>query len=302
MRMAYTSNPHIGKVRAKAVQLVQKEGWSMRQAARHVGVSHSTIVRWCKRVPEAVGTVYAIETRFSRPKTSPNAIDAGIVARILELRDTQRKNGPEAIAEILKREGVKVSFSSVYRTLKRNGRIAERSPWKKYHKSGVRPYAESPGKLVQMDSIHILKKRNDKERIYIVTLIDVYSRWTYARAFERISARAALNTFTQAQRLSPFCFDCVQSDHGPEFQSYFTSMVEAKGTRHRHSRVRQPNDNAHVERFNRTIQEEMKPEISKYKNNIPWLNRSITEYLNYYNNERLHAGINHKTPNEMINI
>lgn len=300
MKMAYTSNPHIGKVRAKAVQLVKKEGWSVRQTARHVGVAPGTISKWCKRAPKDGSRVFEIETRSSRPKSSPAALDAGVVARILELRDTQRKNGPQAIHEILKREGIQVSFSSVYRTLKRNGRIAERSPWKKYHRSGERPDASEAGKLVQMDSIHILKCRDAYDRIYIVTLIDVYSRWAYARSFARVNTHAALKTFKTAERLSPFCFSCIQSDHGPEFQSYFTSMVEAKGIRHRHSRVRQPNDNAHIERFNRTLQEEMKPEISKYKHNIPWLNRSLNEYLKYYNNERLHAGIKHKTPMEML--
>jgi len=57
-----------------------------------------------------------------------------------------------------------------------------------------------------------------------------------------------------------------------------------------------------VERFNRTIQEELAPEIQKYKNNIPWLNRSINDYLMYYNNERLHAGIGHKTPAEVLEM
>jgi transposase len=48
----------------------------------------------------------------------------------------------------------------------------------------------------------------------------------------------------------------VQTDNGAEFQIWFRDQLKAKGVTLRHSRVRQSNDNAHVERFNRTLQDE----------------------------------------------
>lgn len=300
--MPYTSNPNQPKVRAHAVRLVLKQGWSMRQVARYLGVAPSTVSRWMEEVSSNVGNIHVLETKSSRPKTNPRAIAPELVSRILELRDTHRKHGPEVIHELLKREGAHVSFSTVYRTLKRHRRIAERSPWKKWHRSGERPRAEAPGILVQMDSIHLLHNHNLRDKTYIVTLVDVWSRWAFARASQRLTAPLAAQTAERAWQRAPFAFSCIQSDHGPEFTSAFTRMVEAQGIRHRHSRVRQPNDNAHVERFNRTIQEEMKTEIRKYKTNIPWLNRSISEYLEYYNTQRLHAGLGHQTPREVLQV
>ena len=245
-------------------------------------------------------SIREIETESSRPKTSPRKTNTKIVKRILEIRDTHRKNGPQVIHAILEREGIQISFSTVYRILKRTGRIPEKKRKKTYHRSGERPLANAPGILVQMDSIHRMKNPSSYERFYVMTLIDVYSRWAYARASEKISTYVALRTAKAAQAKASFGFSCIQSDHGPEFSQYFTTMLESGGIRHRHSRVRQPNDNAHVERFNRTIQEELKPELLKYRNNMNWLNRSISEYLTYYNDQRLHAGLNHKTPNEML--
>lgn len=65
---------------------------------------------------------------------------------------------------------------------------------------------------------------------------------------------------------------------------------------HRHSRVRQANDNAHVERFNRTVQEEcfyhLPQELALY--------RALQRYLPYYNTERLHLGLNLKTPAQVV--
>jgi len=299
MNMAYTTNPHIEKVRAKAVSLVRQNGWSTRKVATHIGVAHSTVVRWCQKVPTTAGSVSVIPTASSRPKTSPNKIDADIEKRIVEIR-LERGRCAEVIHAQLAREQLIVSLSTVKRVLDRYGLRKKKSPWKKYHFSGERPIVENPGNLVEMDSIHIMKQRGLYDRIYIVTLIDVYSRWTYAKAFERISTHAAVQTAYTAQTLSCFSFECIQTDNGPEFTKYFTTMIESKGMQHRHTRVRKPNDNAHIERFNRTIQEEMRTEIRQYKHNIPWLNRSINEYLKYYNTERLHMGLGYQTPQEIL--
>ena len=139
-----------------------------------------------------------------------------------------------------------------------------------------------------------------KQRIYIFTLIDVCSRWAYARASARLSAHLLLEFVREAQQKSGFQFLCIQSDHGPEFTGHFTTFVQADGVRHRHTRVRQPNDNAHIERFNRTIQEEMRSEILRYRSNISLLNQEIRKYLVYYNEERLHMGLDYKTPSQVL--
>jgi DNA-directed RNA polymerase subunit H (RpoH/RPB5) len=164
-----------------------------------------------------------------------------IEQRIVELR-LERGRCAEVIHAQLVREQLLVSLSTVKRVLDRYGLRKKKSPWKKYHLSGERPIIENPGNLLQMDSIHIMKQRRAYDRIYIVTLIDVYSRWTYAKAFERIPTHAAIQTAYTAQTLPCFSFQCIQTDNGPEFTKYFTTMIESKGMQHRHTRVRKPID------------------------------------------------------------
>ena len=267
----------------------------MRRVARYIGVQPSTVSRWMKK--SSWMTAITIPTRSSRPQTSPGAIDQKIVDRIVELRK-QRQRCADIIQAQLKREGINVSISTVYRTLKRKHLINSRSRFKKYHLSGQRPKPEEPGILVQTDTIHI--HLGDKKRMYILTLIDCYSRWAHAKASDKLTAGLALGFVKEAQAKAPFRFSCIQSDHGPEFSKHFTVFIQARGTRHRHSRVRKPNDNGHIERFNRTIQEEMRLAIQKYKNNIPLLNSEIKRYLEYYNQERLHLGLDCKTPAEVL--
>ena len=86
----------------------------------------------------------------------------------------------------------------------------------------------------------------------------------------------------------PFTIETLQSDHGPEFSKYFTKMVAVDGVAHRHSRVRRPNDNAHLEQFNRTIQDEC---ISRLPRKLSVYQKEIPEYLRYYNEERPHMGL-----------
>lgn len=293
--MPYTKNPYLPKLRAQAVNLVRQGGWSMRRVARYIGVQPSSVSRWMRRSGWA--EVREIPTRSSRPHHSPTAVSPRIVDRIVAIR-TARKRCAQVVHAQLQREGIVVHLNTVKRTLHRQGLMKPQNQYKKRHQSGERPIAEKPGMLMETDTIHIYL--NEKRRMYIFTLIDVCSRWAYAKAIARLSARSASAFIQEARRCAPFPFQCMQSDHGPEFSPQFTRPLTADGIRHRHIRVRKPNDNAHVERFNRTIQEDMQREIHQYKTNLPVLNREIERYLAYYNNQRLHMGINYQTPSEVL--
>lgn len=286
--MPYTKNPYLPKLRAQAVNMV-RDGKSIRSVARYYGVAPSTICKWNKKVP--IGGCYYLETGSSRPHSHPNQLDGDIIKRIVELRMRTRRCA-EVLHRMMLDEGISVSLSSVKRTLKREGLIKERSPWKRYHRSFERPNIAKPGDLVQIDTIH--KMQDEKKRIYVYTLIDLYSRWAFARATKSISSRQTVLFVNGAKRSFPFVFNCLQTDHGPEFSTHFSERIKV---RHRHSRVRRPNDNAHLERFNRTLQDELLDELPV---DVGIYNRALPEYLDYYNDKRLHLGIELKTPNQIL--
>lgn len=290
--MAYTTNPHLPKVRRDAVNLVKYRGWSIRKAARHIGVAPSTVSRWCKH-PWATGW-HEIPTKSSRPKRSPNALKRDIVEKIIRKRVARRRCG-QVIHQELLREGVKVSLPSVQRTLDRCGLLKKRSPWKRPHDSTPRPEAAHSGALLQADTVHFMLP--DGSRLYVYTLVDLFSRWAYAEVVEKINTYASIRFLDNAKRRTDFAFEMVQTDHGPEFSKFFTHAMWRRGMKHRHSRVRRSNDNAHVERFNRTVQEEC---LDRAAHTIPAFRKALKEYLPYYNSERLHMGIDYQTPLEVL--
>jgi len=270
----------------EAVRLVKYRGWSMRKVARHIGVEPSTVSRWCRH---PLGTGWnRIPTASSRPYQHPNALDKKTVEKIIDLR-IKRKRCAEVVHREMVNNGYDVSLSSVKRTFKRYGLLKERSPWKRWHFTEKRPLALKPGDLVQVDTIHIIPGK-----LYVYTLLDVFSRWARALASERINTHRSLEFVRTAHLESPFRFSMLQSDNGSEFSTYFSEQVRIS---HRHSRVRKPNDNAHLERFNRTLQDECLRRVSR---DIRAYQKAIPEYIDYYNNERMHLGLEFKTPRQVL--
>lgn len=288
MYMAYSNNPHLPRVRMEAVKLVRM-GWSTRKVARHLGFTHSAIVKWTQRMPSRLRY---LPTQSSRPHHHSQELDEAMTQRILEYRVKSKSRGAFFLHYLLKEEGCDISLSSVKRVLRRN-EMSRFSKWKKWHSYPPRPKPEAPGSLVEIDTIHEWLPH----RLYVYTLLDVCSRWAYASPILRIGADQSARFVRQAQEMAPFSFSTLQSDHGSEFSKWFTKKILERGMSHRHSRIRTPNDNAHLERFNRTIQDEC-------LRHIPFSLRSwqkeIPEYLRYYNTRRPHMGLNMKTPAEIV--
>lgn len=290
--MAYTTNPKMPKVRRDAVRLVKYRKWSVRKVAKHYGYAPSTISRWCKR--DSTGGWHEIPTKSSRPKTSPNALPRETVMAIIDKR-TKRNRCGQVVHQELLRDGIEVSLSSVQRTLGRTNLLKKRSPWKRPHDFTPRPKALYSGALLQCDTIHIIAP--DGNRIYVYTLIDLYSRWAYAEVVEKIGAEPSVLFIKRAQKKASFRFHMIQTDNGPEFSTWCTHGWKRLGINHTHGRVRKSNDQAHVERFNRTVQEEC---LDKVTHNIVSFKKAIRQYLPYYNAERLHMGLNYQTPEEVL--
>jgi putative transposase len=277
------------RIRKEAAQLLRRKGWSTRKVARHFGFNQSTIVRWFAK-SKTYG-YHPIPTQSSRPRHHPKQLKSDVVKRIIELR-LKTKRTSEVVHAMLKHEGITVSLNSVRRTIDRHGLMKKRSPFKRFHPPVDRPYPLKPGDLVQMDTIH--RMIDEKKRLYIFVIIDVYSRWVYARCFAKMNAATSLNFVREAELRSAFPFDMLQSDHGPEFGSWFVSQIKKN---HRYTRIGKPNDNAHIERFNRTVQEEC---LDKVPTEIRAINCALKKYLQYYSHERLHLGINLQSPRQLL--
>jgi transposase InsO family protein len=277
----------------EAVRMV-RAGEGVRKVARHFGYTPGAVSKWLERARNLPSNASVIPTRSSRPHHHPHELPLEIVSRILTIRG-ERNQCAEIIHYRLKEEGILVSLSSVKRTLRRCG-LSRFSRWKKWHQSPPRPIPEKPGILVEIDTI---ADGSHLDRLYVYTLLDVCSRWTHAVPCLEINTHRSLRFVESARTVSPFLFQTLQSDHGPEFSKWFTKRIVERGLGHRHSRVRMPSDNGHLERFNRTLQEEC---LARVPRSLRSWQKEIPEYLRYYNEERPHMGLGMKTPIDILKV
>lgn len=275
------------RIRRDVALFAQKHG--VRRAARHFGFSIGAVALWKKKL-DRYG-IRPILTLSSKPHAHPHELSRALVRTIVAKR-FELKRSAEVVHRALSNEGVTVSLSSVKRTLDRHGVLRKRSPWKRWHAPSPRPVADHPGALVQADTVHLAV--HGKTVLYVFTLIDLHSRWAYAWCSRKANARTGLLFVKRAQVAAPFLFDCIQTDNGSEWSTHFTERVQI---RHRHSRVRQSNDNAHVERFNRTLREEL---LDGLLVDLSRINRALPAYLKYYNEKRHHFGLNLQTPLQLL--
>jgi transposase InsO family protein len=291
--MAYVTSPYASKARRLAVQDVRKGRLNINQAASRYGVHRTTIWRWLKRA--SLDHREFIETKKSSPKSHPNQLSPEIVNEIIKIRKENNRCAPVVHARMI-RNGYKASLSSVERTLKRNHltRKQKRTKGIRYKINRPSP-VEYPGQLVEMDTIHLV--RPDYSRFYIYTVIDVFTRLAHAYYSTHFQQKVSFKVILKAQKIFGFNFDLVQTDNGHEFGISFQRKLLDNNIALRYTRIRKPNDNAHIERFNRTIQEEL------FRGNYPnekYLNKKISKYLKYYNESRLHLSLNCLTPREYV--
>jgi transposase InsO family protein len=316
--MSYSNNPLLPKARAQAVRLVVEDKVPLAVAARKSGIHRTTLWRWLRvwralnenvqldnfnRPNRVAGSKFrlstckwAIPTRSSRPHSFGRSVTPHIVERIAYYRN--RYGRCAAITHAYcQREGTLVSLSTVRRVLARLGLVV-RKKWQRRWKSPLkRPHVTKPGDLVQTDTVHLSSRTHGYRRSYLYTAIDVYSRWAYAEYHTRLGQDIAADVIFRAQAYAGFHFQMVQADNGPEFGAHFEQQLKARNMVVRHSRVRRPNDNAFIERFNRTIQEECVGNTDPFSEE---LYGKVLTHLAYYNQERLHLSLQCRTPQEML--
>ena len=317
--MSYCKGKSIEKQRGEAIKEVILDQRTVAQVARRYGRARSTIYRWLKkwqiqnshidfinynRPDRKVGLIshtnrakWDIATSSCRPHTSPNALDEDIVSKIITTKlEIRRRN--YIVWLTLQNEGICVSFSSIRRVVAKHHlqrvRLYGKKYWKKHNPK--RPMPECPGDLVEVDTVYLTNNFGGRD-LFITNVIDVYSRTTYSVIDYSYGQLSTAKAVLKAQEYMGIKFKLVQCDNGREFGDYFKQLIEKQGIAVRHTRVRRPNDNAHIERFNHTMRDELiGPYTGKCLHDV---DKNIKDYLIYYNYVRIHTTLG-MTPMQML--
>lgn len=150
-----------------------------------------------------------------------------------------------------------------------------------------------PGDLVEIDTV--IRFIESMKR-YVITAVDVSSRYTFAWSYRRLDSANAKDFFRRLELAFPFQIKHVQTDNGSEFSKYFTSYLKEQHTIHFWNYKGQPYKNGHIEKYNRTIQEEFIDWNEVLLEDPTVFNPKLMDYLLWYNTKRPHWSLKLKSP------
>lgn len=303
--------------RLKIIEFFEEFG--EKATKRAFGKGRSTIYLWKQKVKSSGGYLSALLPSSKAPKSHPKR---KVRKEIIEFVRQYRESHPGAdkvaikpsldafllafrlplvsestigrVIADLKGKGLILNFQVRTTINGKTGNLRVRGTTKKEKKLRIGSYQpEKPGDLVQIDAIELFL---NGIRRYILTALDVKSRFAFAYCYKTLSSFTARDFMTCLQKVTPFTIIHIQTDNGKEFHKYFREYVKNQKIIHFYNYARQPKMNKYVERFNRTIQDQ----------HVSWnmdklyepeeFNQGLMRYLIWYNTEKPHRGIGKLPP------
>jgi len=305
----------VAKFRMKVIKFHSEFGTKAALAA--FPVSRSTIFAWKKRFKEGKGRLSCLIPKSTRPKQVRKMIvNPLVVSKIKSLRQKHYRLGKQKLKPLLddfcREKGLKpLSTSAIGKVIKRYNMFYQRpnlgyhDPARKKHqfKKKIRikksPKPKTSG-WIQGDTIETITA--DGLRRYTISFIDVKLKISYSKTFTGKLSKYSLECFKEFEKLlgDKVRVRIVQTDNGSEFLGVFDNYLRKKEIKHLWTYPGCPKVNSYIERYNRSIQEEWMKSYLDEIADVKIFNKRLRQYLNFYNNKRVHEGLNLKTPAQVI--
>jgi putative transposase len=229
--------------------------------------------------------------------------DAKIMASIKIIYAKRPAYGSRRITEILQRQGIQINRKKTQR-LMHNMNIQGVCPkphlsvGNSHHKKYPFIARDKPITVInQVWSTDITYVKTKFGTVYLIAVIDWYSRFVMAWGmFNSMGEEVCIEVLEKAlQKGAPEIFN---TDQGSQFTGdAFLSVLLKNGIRPSMDGKGRATDNAHIERFWRSIKWE---EVYLYEPQTYLdLQELIGQYIQFYNHERPHQSLNYKTPSEV---
>ena len=194
--------------------------------------------------------------------------------------------------------------STIYAISRRHGLNRLTTPMKQSKRRIIKTRA---GELGHMDTHHLSKDllTSTTQRYYLVCVLDSCTRLAWAEVVEDVKSLsvmfAALKSINMLNAEYGVRFEEMLTDNGPEMASPrnvmhhpMERMLHELGITHRYTRPYRPQTNGKVERFWRTLNEDL---LDGTPFETPAdLKDELLQYLLYYNTARPHQALGGKTP------
>jgi transposase InsO family protein len=287
------------------INAVIVQGLSYGEVAKRHRVSKSLVHRLHHRWLNEGDAAFV--SKSSRPKSNPRATPEWLGERILQLRDELESDGLDAGADTihthLAGEGHQISRTTVWRILKRAGRITAQ-PQKRPRSSYQRFAADRPNQTWQSDFTHWTL--TDDTGVEIIGWLDDHSRYLlHLSAHRRISGKTVTDTFTQTATVHGYPASTL-TDNGNVYTTKYAGGARGRGTANafetllalegitqKNGKPYKPTTQGKIERFWQTLKKHLTAHPTA---GIEELQQVLDNFRNYYNQHRPHRALNRRTP------
>lgn len=268
-----------------------------------------SFLKYYNRFLQSGGDMASLLPQKRGPKYKTRRIDLDIEADVGIWRD--KGNNRYEIVSILKPkyEDKTPSPSGVYNVCKRLGKNKLNIPMKEEKRQIIK---DRLGEMGHIDCHHLSQSiiRGENHKLYLVCVIDDKSRIAWAELVSDVKSLtvmfATMKCFNMIRSTFNIQFEEVLTDNGPEFgtkqsqkkdEHPFERMLMELGVKHRYTRPYRPQTNGKVERFWRTLEDDLLRGADY--DSIPELQEELLQYLYYYNKMRPHQSLNGETPESL---
>jgi putative transposase len=282
------------------------------------GKSRSTVYRWKQKLRASGGKLSSLAPGDRTPISKRRRVTQPFIQSfIISYRTIHPGVDKTTITPVLRAACIKAgvrppsesTIGRIIHDLKEKGRIPKTSKISingltgKLHVRPMRPpvrktrrqgfYPRLPGDLVEIDTVDIFV---DGLKRYLITAIDLPTRFAFAYTYKSSSSACARDFLGKLREVAPFKIERVQTDNGHEFLKHFIEACQEQELVHYFNYPRHPQSNGHLERFNRTVQEQFAYWHTDLLDEPSAFNRLLMKYLLWYNTEKVHRGIGKATP------
>ena len=260
----------------------------------------------CEALDIPRGTYYNHILRNKRDNTWYAKRREALREQIQEIYDESNQIfGAAKIAAVLHSRGVKASVKMIQKLMSDMGLVSIRQGAKKYYDDNVRQYknyinqefhTNAPDQVWVSDVTYF--KCNNKQ-YYICAIIDLYARKVISYKIRKInSSQLVKTTFKVAyEERNPSTSLIFHTDRGSNYISKgLNDYLKSLQITHSFSRAYVPYDNSVMESFFASLKRE---ELyrKKYRSEREFY-KAVEDYIEFYNEQRPHAKLQYKTPNQ----
>lgn len=289
------------------IRCLKSNGLKIRATARQLRISPGTVSNWKRKATSIRSRLTLRISGLARKSTRPKSLRAtSLSAQEQDAVVSLRKQENLCALKITGMLHLSQSHMVVHRFLKAKGLVKERKKhWRPWGQETCHMHARNataPGKL-QMDVKYVTPQLSGLPyTCFLYAIIDIFSRFKLGVIYPDVNQDWSIGALEILLPVLPCKPDFVQTDNGLEFQQRFHEYVTGRlGLQHHYIHKSTPNENAVIERSFRTDEDEFFFwRLKTRPRDILELNRLYSDYLAWYNNERIHLSLGMKTPLEVI--